>query len=213
MSYYSDLFLRPKQAVVFALEHPSWFRSVAFVVLGTLAGLLAMLVFTGTVFPDLLVESLVGDLLRWVTGGIVLLLLGIVFRRLPLNGDTVAKAFSVLAQVNVYGFLLFLVVGVLLPAVAIPSLLEATRDLNAGVIGQEEFNTALAASLNNLDSLSFLALPLLALAIVLLLYSVYVLFLSIQKFLDVTVFKGIVALLIVLVVQSIMALSLAGLFG
>ena len=210
MGYYGDLFVRPRQAVLYALQNPSLVRSITFVLLGTVAGVLASLLFAGEIFLDALVEFLVGDISRWLLGGIVLLLMGFILKRIPLNTQNISRALSVLAQLNVYGFFMFLVLGLLLPVVTIPELLSASNQLNQGVIGPEEFDQVVLDSLSSVDNTTLLALPLIALGILFLLYSIYILFLSVQKYLDVTVFKAILGVLVIVLIQGLFVFFLNG---
>lgn len=210
MSYYSDLFMRPKQAVLYALQNPSMVRSVAFILLGTLAGVLTSLLFAGTIFLDSLLTFFIGDVLRWLVSGIILLLFGFVFKRLPVNMLNISRVLSTLAQLNVYGFLMFLCVGLLLPAIAIPELISASNDLNNGLIGEEEFSLIIQESFFTATNGILLALPLVLLGFLFVLYGIYVLFLSIQKYLDVSVFKSLLVFLVIVFVQSIIVLSWGG---
>ncbi len=210
MGYYGDLFVRPRQAVLYALQNPSLVRSITFVLLGTVAGVLASLLFAGEIFLDALVEFLVGDISRWLLGGIVLLLMGFILKRIPLNTQNISRALSVLAQLNVYGFFMFLVLGLLLPVVTIPELLSASNQLNQGVIGPEEFDQVVLDSLSSVDNTTLLALPLIALGILFLLYSIYILFLSVQKYLDVTVFKAILGVLVIVLIKGLFVFFLNG---
>lgn len=207
MSYYADLFLRPKQAVIYALQNPSLIRSLAFVLLGTLAGVLASLLFAGTILVDPLISFFLGDVLRWLSGGIILLLIGFLFKKIPLSISNASRALSTLAQLNVYGFFLFLVLGLILPALTIPSLISATNDLSNGLIGEEEFSLILLESLASTNELAILALPLILLGALFVFYGAYVLFLSIQKFLDTSVFKSILVWVVFVLVQGFILLS------
>lgn len=196
MSYYADLFLRPKQAVNYALANPSLVRSLGFVLLGTVASILTMLLFMGTIFWDAVVSFLLGDVARWLVSGFALILMGFVFKRIPFTMVNISRVLSTLAQLNVYGFFMFLVLGLLLPAIAIPDLISATNDLSAGNIGEDEFALILDQSLNSASDAAILALPLLLLGVLFIFYIVYVLFLSIQKYLDTSVFKAVLVWLI-----------------
>ncbi len=196
MSYYADLFLRPKQAVNYALANPSLVRSLGFVLLGTVASILTMLLFMGTIFWDAVMSFLLGDVARWLVSGFALILMGFVFKRIPFTMVNISRVLSTLAQLNVYGFFMFLVLGLLLPAIAIPDLISATNDLSAGNIGEDEFALILDQSLNSASDAAILALPLLLLGVLFIFYSVYVLFLSIQKYLDTSVFKAVLVWLI-----------------
>lgn len=202
MSYYMDLFLRPKQAVLYALQNPSVLRSIGFVLLGTLAGVLASLVFTGTIIFDTLLGFLLSDVLRWLVSGVVLVLLGMFFKKIPFNSINFSRALSSLAQLNVYGFFMFLILGIILPVLTIPGVLTATNDLQNGLIGEEEFVLAVEESIASAADTSLLAIPLILLAALMVLYGMYVLFLSIQKYLDVTVFKAILIWFLIVSVQG-----------
>ncbi len=202
MSYYADLFLRPKQATQFALQNPSVIRGVFMVILGSVAGVLASLLFAGTIFWDVLLSSFLGDVLRWVVGGIFLLLIGMFFKHIPLNGQTFSQTLSLLAQLNFYGFFLFMTVGIILPAIAIPGLLQASQDYNKGLIGEEEFNQAIFDSLSDINTLSLLALPFILLAFIFLLYGVYALYLGVHHFLTITVFKSVIVMILLAFVQG-----------
>lgn len=208
MSYYSDFFFRPKQAIAFAYEHPSISRSLAFVILGTLAGVLAGLLFAGALFTDMLIRTLLADLVRWIAGGILFVLLGALVKKIPLNGRSFSQALSVLAHINVYGFFLFLVLGILLPAVAIPDLIQASQQYNQGNIGDAEFQTALADSLSGASTNFLLALPIILFAFLLVLYSIYALYLSAIKFFDTTAFKAILVSILWILGQSLLVFGL-----
>ena len=140
----------------------------------------------------------------------MLLLFGLLFRGIPVNPLNISRALSVLAQINLYGFLMYLILGILLPAIVIPDLISASNQLSNDVIGPDEYGEILAASLATSDGSILLALPLILIAVLLVLYSIYVLFLSTQKYLDVTVFKSIVAMFIMLIVQSIFIIIMGG---
>jgi hypothetical protein len=209
MSYYADLFLRPKQAVIYALQNPSLVRSLAFVLLGTLAGVLASLLFMGTIVLDVLITFFLGDVLRWLSGGIILLLIGFLFKKIPLNVVNASRALSTLAQLNVYGFFMFLVLGLILPAITIPNLISATNDLSNGVIGEEEFSVILLESIASTGDAAILALPFILVGILLIFYGMYVLFLSIQKYLDTSVFKTILVWIVFVLVQGFILVLVA----
>lgn len=202
MGYYADLFLRPKQAVLYALQNPRMVRSTGFVLLGTLAGVLASLLFTGTILFDTIFGFLLSDVLRWLVTGVVLVLLGMVFKKIPFNVLNFSRALSTLAQLNVYGFFMFLILGLILPVLTIPGVLTATTDLQNGLIGEEEFVLAVESSIASAADASLLAIPLILLAALMVLYGMYVLFLSIQKYLDITVFKAALVWLLVVLVQG-----------
>ncbi len=208
MSYYADLFMRPKQAVLFALQNPSMVRSLAFILLGTLAGVLTSLLFMGTVFIELLIAFFIGDMVRWLVSGIILLLFGLVFKRLPVNGLNISRVLSALAHLNVYGFFMFLFMGLLLPAIAIPGLISASNDLNNGLIGEDEYVLAIQDSIITAPDSVLFAFPLFLLGFLMILYSAYALFLSIQKYLDASVFKSLLVFLVIIFAQSIVLLSL-----
>ncbi len=208
MGYFADLFLRPKQAVIYSLQNPSLIRSLAFVLLGTLAGILTSLLFAGTIFVDSLISFFLGDVARWLVSGVVLLLFGLLLKGIPLSTINISRALSTLAQINVYGFFMFLVLGLILPAIAIPSLIAASNDLNNGVIGEQEFTQILDDSISSASDAAIIALPLILLGILFIFYSAYVLFLSIQKYLDTTVFKSILVWLVIVLVQSFILLLL-----
>lgn len=210
MSYYADLFLRPKQAVSYALQNPSMLRSIAFVLLGTVAGILTSLLFAGTIFVDSLISFFISDVLRWLVGGVLLVFFGLVFKKIPLSTNNISRALSTLAQINVYGFFMFLVLGLILPAIVIPSLISATNDLSNGIIGEAEFSQILNESIASTSSTAILALPLILLGILFIFYSAYVLFLSIQKYLDTSVFKSILIWVVIVLVQSFLLLFLNG---
>ncbi len=203
MGYYADLFLRPKQAVLFALQSPSMVRAIGFILLGTLAGVLASLLFTGSILFDTIFGFLLSDVLRWLISGVVLVLVGMFFKKIPFNTINFSRALSTLAQLNVYGFFMFLILGIILPVLTIPNVLTATTDLQNGLIGEEEFVLAVEESIASASDTSLLAIPLILLAALMVLYGMYVLFLSIQKYLDVTVFKTILVWLLVVLVQSV----------
>ncbi len=209
MSYYADLFLRPKQAVNYALQNPSMIRSIAFVLLGTIAGILTSLLFMGTIFWDTIISFFIGDVFRWLVSGFLLIAIGFVFKRIPLNMLNISRALSTLAQLNVYGFLMFLVLGLLLPAVTIPGLMSATSDLSNGLIGEDEYSVILDESLASVEDSVLLAFPLFLLGILFIFYAAYVLFLSIEKYLDTSVFKSILVWFLVLSVQGAVLLLLS----
>lgn len=192
MSYYADLFLRPKQAVNYALQNPSMLRSIAFVLLGTFAGVLASLLFMGNIFLDIIIGTLLSDFIRWFMSGVLLLLIGFVFKKIPINALNISRALSTLSQISVYGFFMLLVLGLILPAIAFPALLAAIPDLNAGNIGEEEFIQILDETFVSIANTIVIALPLILLGILFIFYSMYVLFLSIQKYLDVSAFKSLI---------------------
>lgn len=210
MSYYVDLFLRPKQAVNYALQNPSMIRSIAFVLLGTIAGILTSLLFMGTIFWDTIISFFIGDVFRWLVSGFLLIVIGFVFKRIPLNVLNISRALSILAQLNVYGFLMFLVLGLLLPAVTIPGLMSATSDLSNGLIGEDEYSVILDESLASVGDSVLLGLPFFLLGILFIFYAAYVLFLSIEKYLDTSVFKSILVWFLVLSVQGAVLLLLSG---
>lgn len=206
MGFYSDLFLRPKQAMQYAYEHPSLMRGVMFVVLASVIGIIASFIFIGSIFWVTVLESLVVDVLRWIIAGIVIVLLGMVFKQIPLNGESISRALSMLSHINVYGSFMFIVGAILLPVVTIPETLAAMSQLNSGIIGQEEFNQAMSASIASGNLVNPLSIFFFLLAVLFWLYAVYAMYLAVSKYLNTTVFKSIVAMLIVLVVQSIILL-------
>ncbi|MDP2666094.1 MAG: hypothetical protein Q8P05_01165 [Candidatus Diapherotrites archaeon] len=208
MSYYTNLFLRPKEAVSFAYDHPSLLRSIGFILLGTLAGILASLLFTGSLFPDLILMSLIGDLLKWIIGGLLLVLLGLLWK-VPVTKDGVLRALTMFAQLNYYGFFLFLILGIILPLIAVPGLLSATQQFSQGLIGEQEFNAAIFDALSS-PEIPWLVIPFLLLAGILFLYMIYVLFLSVQKYLNTTVFKSVLAMIVLIGVQSVIVFILNG---
>lgn len=185
----------------FSSDHPSLFRSLLFVLSSTLVGVVAFLLFIGEVFWGSSLEFFLVDLLRWGIGGLVLILLGVFFLRIPLGLDSFLRALSMLSHVNFYGFLMFAVGSLLLPVVTIPDVLGAMQQLNDGVIGPAEWDAVLSQSLsgnliNPLSVLFFLV------SMLFLLYAVYGMFLAVNQYLKTTVFKSILVMIVLVVVQS-----------
>ena len=202
MGYYADFLSRPKQAMAYAKEHPSALRALTFVLLGTFAGLVVSLVLTGVIYWTFLFESLVIDLVRWLVAGILLVLAGMVIARGTFSRDSFVRALSMLAHVNVYGFFLFLIGGLLLPIVVIPDIVSAAPLLENGVIGEAEFEAIILSSLSNLENLSPLFFPLILICLLFLAYAIYAYFLAVYQFLNTTVFKALVVMGVIILVQS-----------
>ncbi|MBM3281937.1 MAG: hypothetical protein FJY86_01165 [Candidatus Diapherotrites archaeon] len=209
MSYYVDLFLRPKQAVNYALQNPSMIRSIAFVLLGTFAGVLASLLLQGAIFMDIIIGTLFSDFLRWIVSGFLLLVIGLLFKKIPINALNISRALSTLSQISVYGFFMLLVLGLILPAIAFPALLSGISDWNAGNIGEDEFIQILDQSFVTIADTIVIALPLILLGLLFIFYSAYVLFLSIEKYLDTSVFKSILVWVLVVSVQGAVLIFLS----
>ncbi|MEK6902024.1 MAG: hypothetical protein AABX02_00355 [archaeon] len=209
MGYYTDLFLRPKQAVAYAYAHPSLVRSIGFVILGTLLGAVGSFLLVGEITPSVVIAGLSGDLARWLLGGIILLLIGLAFKGLSFSGENVSRVLTLLAQLNLYGFFVFLIMGIIFPVLVIPEILVASGQANSGVIGPEEFQQVVYATLAQ-PNVTILAAFLFLISFVFVLYSIYVLFLSIQKYLDTTVFKSILVMILLLGVQSFFTFILLG---
>ena len=209
MGYYTDLFLRPKQAVAYAYAHPSILRSIGFVILGTLLGIVSTYFLVGEIIPSEIIGSLSGDAARWLLGGILLIVIGLVFKRIAFSGENATRALTLLAQLNLYGFFIFLIMGIIFPILVIPEVLVASGQANSGVIGPEEFQQVVFDTLAQPD-VSIIAAIIFLISFVLLLYCFYVLFLSVQKYLDTTAAKSILVMLVMIVVQSFITLLILG---
>lgn len=209
MGYYSDLFMRPKQAMQEMSDHPSFLRAILFVVSSTLVGVIASLVFVGEIYWDTAFEFLVIDAIRWILGGVILLLLGMVFAKIPLNGSSFTKGLSMLSHINFYGFFMFTVGTLLLPVVAIPNVLESMQQANAGIIGPEEFNEVVAMGLSS-NLVNPLSIIFFLLSLVFLLYAIYGMYLAVNQYLKTTVFKSIVVMIVLVLIQSFLLFSLIG---
>ncbi|MFH0970273.1 MAG: hypothetical protein V1776_02315 [Candidatus Diapherotrites archaeon] len=211
MSYYADLFLRPKQAMQYANEHPSLLRSLAFVFLGAVAGLLSSFFLLGTIWWDSVLGFLLVDILRWVLAGLILVLFTIIFSKKSFSKEGFLRVLSMLSHINVYGFFMFLMLALLLPAVAIPDILAAAPQLANGNIGQEEWAAILSASIGSYAQNEFnpIIVPIVLLGLLFWLYALYGMYLATHQFLQTTAFKTIIAMLIVVFVQGFVLVLIA----
>lgn len=209
MGYYTDLFLRPKQAVAYAYANPSLIRSIGFIILGTLLGIVSTYFLVGQIIPMEILGSISGDVARWLLGGVLLILIGLVFKRIAFSGQNAMRALTLLAQLNLYGFFIFLIMGIIFPVFVIPEVLVASNQASNGVIGPEEFQQVLFETLAD-PSVSIIGGIIFLIAFILVLYCMYVLFLSVQKYLDTTVAKAILVMLVMIVVQSFITLLILG---
>jgi hypothetical protein len=207
MGFYSDLFLRPKQAMEYSFQHPSLVRAVGFVILGVVAGILASLLLAGTILWKPVLSSLFIDAVRWLSGGLLLGIVGLLVRKISFDGQSLIRALTMLAHVNLYGFFLFLVAGIILPAVAIPEVVTATQQLMSGVIGPSEMNLVLSQSLLSNSPLNILVVPLLLIGLLFWSYGVYALYLAVSKYLNASVFKTIVVMIAMVVIQSVIVFA------
>jgi hypothetical protein len=197
MGYYRDLFFRPKQAIQYANQNPSAIRSLGFVLLGTVASLLSMLVFANEIFAELLLTAFIGDVLRLIVGGFILLVIGIIFKKAAASADSFVRVISMLAHLSVYGFVIFVLLGLVMPSLLIPNVLEAGQLLNEGVIGIEEFELVVGDAVAGISFVSLLFGAVLALlTLVFGLLSLYSLYLTIHTFLGTTVFKTAVIMIV-----------------
>jgi hypothetical protein len=209
MGYYSDLFMRPKQAMQTMADYPSLFRAILFVVSSTLVGVVATLLFVGTIFWDTALEFLVVDAFRWILGGIVLVLLGMILSKIPLNMGSFTKGLAMLSHVNFYGFFMFVVGTLLLPVVTIPGVLESMQQANAGIIGPEELNEAVLMGLSS-NLVNPLSILFFLLSLLFLLYAIYGMYLAVNQYLKTTVFKSVLVMIILVLFQSFLLFSLFG---
>ncbi len=207
MGYYSDLLMRPKQAMQEMGDHPSLFRAILFVLSSTLVGIVASLVFVGAVFWDTALEFLVIDAIRWILGGVVLLLLGMIFAKIPLNGGSFMKGLAMLSHVNFYGFFMFVIGTLLLPVVTIPNALEAMQQANAGIIGPEELNEVLLMGLST-NLVNPLSIIFFLLSLLFLLYAIYGMYLAVNQYLKTTVLKSVLVMIILVLIQSFLLFTI-----
>ncbi|QQR92289.1 MAG: hypothetical protein IPJ89_03985 [Candidatus Iainarchaeum archaeon] len=210
MSYYSDLILRPKQAVMHAFEQPSAVRAFGLVILATLFATLMMLVLVGQLDVQVLLVNLLGDVVRLVSGGLLLFVLGVVFKRIQANSHTFVQALSMLASLSFYSFLMLVLIGFIFPFVLAPQLPASFQELQDGTIGPQEFEAAIGETLAGISDLAiFITLIFFLLFVVLVLYSVYALYLSVSIYLKTTVFWSIIVMLL----YSFIVSSLTGFFA
>jgi len=210
MSYYSDLILRPKQAVMHAFEQPSAVRAFGLVILATLFATLMMLVLVGQLDVQVLLVNLLGDVVRLVSGGLLLFVLGMVFKRIQANSHTFVQALSMLASLSFYSFLMLVLIGFIFPFVLAPQLPASFQELQDGTIGPQEFEAAIGETLAGISDLAiFITLIFFLLFVVLVLYSVYALYLSVSIYLKTTVFWSIIVMLL----YSFIVSSLTGFFA
>lgn len=210
MSYYSDLILRPKQAIAHAFEQPSAVRAFGLVILSTLFATLMMIFLAGQLEVQTLLVNLLGDIVRLVSGGLLLFILGMVFKRIQANSHTFVQAISMLASLSFYSFLILVLLGFLFPFVLAPQLPSSFQDLQNGTIGPAEFEAAMSEMLANISDVAILITLIFFLAfVILILYSVYALYLSISIYLKTTVFWTIIVMLI----YSFIVSNLTGLFS
>ncbi len=197
MGYYSDLVLRPKEAIHFAFEHPSAVRAFGLVILTTLASIILSIALVGDISLPSAVLNLVGDVVRLLAGGLFLLIIGGLFKRMQVNAHTFVQSISMLAQLNVYGFFIFILVGFLFPVLLAPGLISSYQDYSQGVIGEEEFQFAVNEMLANLSDVTvIITLILFLVFIAVILYAVYALYLSISVYLKTTVIWTAVLMLV-----------------
>lgn len=207
MGFYSDLILRPKQAMAFSSDHPSLFRAVLFVISSSIVGVVASLIFIGEIFWSTGLEALILDIIRWVLGGVVLVLLGMIFVKIPLNMGSFTRALSMLSHVNFYGFLMFVIGALLLPVVTIPDALAAVSQVNEGVIGEEEWAAVLGQSLSS-DLVNPLSIFFFLLSFIFLLYAVYGMYLAVNQYLKTTVLKSILVMVVLVLIQSFLLFTI-----
>jgi hypothetical protein len=210
MSYYLDLLFRPKQAVFHAFEQPSAVRAFGLVLLSTLFATLLLIVFAGAWDVRVLVVNLLGDLVRLLSGGLLLFILGILFKRIQASSHTFVQAISMLASLSFYAFLMLVLLGFIFPFILAPQLPSSFQELSNGTIGPQEFEAAVGSLFVGVsDTTVFLALVLFLLFVLLVLYSIYALYLSISIYLKSTVFWSVIVMLVYLFVVS----NLTGLFS
>ncbi len=210
MSYYSDLLLRPKQAIFHAFEKPSAVRAFGLVLISTLFATLMLIAFAGSFDVRVLLVNLLGDVVRLLSGGLLLFVLGIIFKRIQASSHTFVQAISMLASLSFYTFLMLVLLGFVFPMVLAPQLPSSFQELENGTIGPQEFEAVMGSLFVGVsDTIVFIALVLFLLFVLLVLYSIYALYLSISTYLKTTVFWSVVVMLVYLFVVS----NLTGFFS
>ena len=81
MGYYSDLFLRPKQATASAYDNPSVIRGIGFVILGVLVALVSGLAFSSALNVENAASVLLNDLIFLIIDALVLLIIGVLIHK------------------------------------------------------------------------------------------------------------------------------------
>ncbi len=210
MSYYSDLLFRPKQAIFHAFEQPSAVRAFGLAILATLFATLMMIVLVGQLDVQSLLVNLLGDVVRLVSGAVLLFVLGMIFKRIQPNSHTFVQALSMLASLSFYSFLMLVLIGFIFPFVLAPQLPASFQELENGTIGPQEFELVMNEFLSNISDVTILiTLIFFLLFVVLVLYSIYALYLSISTYLKASVFWSIVVMLL----YSFIVSSLTGFFA